>query len=80
MLKRPSFWKTNLLNKLPICGSGARCVGERPPIESQSDLVETGLDKNAVHRILIDHLRVRKLVPKNLSVGPKANRLQICHD
>jgi len=33
---------------------------------------ETGLDKNAVHRILTDHLHMRKicakLVPKNLSL------------
>jgi len=33
---------------------------------------ETGLDRNAVHRILTHHLHVRKicakLVPKNLSV------------
>jgi len=33
---------------------------------------ETGLDKNAVHRILTDHLHMRKncakRVPKNLSV------------
>jgi hypothetical protein len=45
---------------------------------------ETGLDKNAVHRILTDHLHMRKiyakLVPKNLSVEQKANRLKICQD
>jgi len=45
---------------------------------------ETGLDKNAVHRILTDHLQMRKicakLVPKNLSVEQKANRLEICQD
>jgi len=43
---------------------------------------ETGLDKNAVHRILTDHLHMRKiwakLVSKNLSVEQKANRLEIC--
>ena len=42
---------------------------------------ETGLDKSAVHRILTDHLHMRKicakLVPKNLSVEQKANRLEI---
>ena len=45
---------------------------------------ETGLDKNAVHRILTDHLHMRKicakLVPKNLSVEQKASRLEICRD
>ena len=45
---------------------------------------ETGLDKNAVHRILTDHLHMRKicakLVPKNLTVEQKANRLEICQD
>jgi len=45
---------------------------------------ETGLDKYAVHRILTDHLDMRKLctklVPKNLSVEQKANRLEICQD
>jgi len=45
---------------------------------------ETGLDKNAVNRILTDHLHMRKiwakLVTKNLSVGQKANRLEICQD
>jgi len=45
---------------------------------------ETGLDKNAVHRILTDHLHMQKicakLVPKNLSVEQKANRLEICQD
>jgi len=45
---------------------------------------ETGLDKNAVHRILTDHFHVRKicakLVPKNLSVEQKVNRLEICQD
>ena len=42
---------------------------------------EMGLDKCAVHRILKDHLHMRKicakLVPKNLFVGQKANRLEI---
>ena len=45
---------------------------------------ETGLDKGAVHRILTDHLHMRKicakLVPKNLSVEQKANRLEMCQD
>ena len=45
---------------------------------------ETGLNKNAVHRILIEHLHMQKicakLVPKNLSVEQKANRLEICQD
>ena len=45
---------------------------------------ETVLDKNSVHRILTDRLHMRKicakLVPKNLSVEQKANRLEICQD
>jgi len=45
---------------------------------------ETDLDKSAFHRILKDHLHMRKicakLVPKNLSVEQKANRLEICQD
>jgi len=45
---------------------------------------KTGLNKNAVYRILTEHLRMRKicakLVPKNLSVEQKANRLEICQD
>ena len=45
---------------------------------------ETDLDRNAVHRILTDHLQMRKicakLVPKNFSVEQKANRLEICPD
>src|SRR5678816_499502 len=45
---------------------------------------ETGLDKNAVHRILTNHLHMRKicakLVPKDLSVEQKANRVIICQD
>jgi len=43
---------------------------------------ETGLDKNAVHRILTEYLHMRKncakLVPKNFSVEQKAKRLVIC--
>jgi len=45
---------------------------------------EMGLDKNAVHRILRDHLHMRKicakLVLKNLSAEQKANQLEICQD
>ena len=45
---------------------------------------ETGLNKNAVQRILTEHLHMRKicakLVPINLSVERKANRLEICQD
>ena len=45
---------------------------------------ETGLNKNAVRRILTEHLYVGKvcalLVPKNLSVEQRANRLEICQD
>ena len=45
---------------------------------------ETGLNKNAVHRILTEHLHMRKicakLVPKNLSVEQKTNWLEICQD
>ena len=45
---------------------------------------ETGLDKNAVHRILTDHLHMQKicakLVPKYLSVEQKVNRFEICQD
>jgi transposase len=45
---------------------------------------ETGLDKNAVHRILTNVLHMRKicakLVPKDLSVEGKENRLEICQD
>jgi len=45
---------------------------------------ETGLDKNAVHRILTEDLHMRKicakLAPKKLSVEQKANRLEICQD
>ena len=45
---------------------------------------ETGLNKNAVHRILTEHLHMRKicakLVLKNLSVEQKANRLGIYQD
>jgi len=42
------------------------------------------LDKNAVHQPLTDHLHMwkicAKVVPKNLSVEQKANRLEICQD
>jgi hypothetical protein len=45
---------------------------------------ETGGDKNAVHTILTDNLHMRKicakLVPKYLSLGQKANWLEICQD
>ena len=45
---------------------------------------ETGLDRNKVHRILTEHLHMRKicakLLPKILSVEQKANRLEICQD
>jgi len=45
---------------------------------------ETGLNENVVHRILTEHLHMRKicakLVPRNLSVEQKANRLEICQD
>jgi len=45
---------------------------------------ETGLDRNAFHRILTDHLHMQKicakLVPKNLSVEQKANQLETCQD
>ena len=45
---------------------------------------ETGLNKNAVRRTLTEHLHMRKicakLVPKNLSVEQKGNRLEICQD
>ena len=45
---------------------------------------EKGLNKNAVHRILTEHLHMRKicakLVPKILSVEQIANRLEICQD
>ena len=45
---------------------------------------ETGLNKNAIRRILIEHLHMReicaKLVPKNLSVEQTAKRLEICQD
>ena len=44
---------------------------------------ETGLNKNAIHRTLTEHLHMRKicakLVPKNLS-EQKTNRLKICQD
>ena len=45
---------------------------------------ETGLNKNAFHRILTKHLHMRKicakLVTKNVTVEQKANRLVICQD
>jgi len=45
---------------------------------------EMGLDKSAVNRILTDHLHMRKicakLVPKNLCVEQKVNRLEICQN
>ena len=45
---------------------------------------ETGLNKNALHRILKEHLHMRKicakLVPKNLSMEQKVNQLEICQD
>ena len=45
---------------------------------------EMGLDKNAVHRTLTDHLHMQKMcakvVPKNLSVEQKENWLEICQD
>jgi len=46
---------------------------------------ETGLDESEVHRILTDRLHMgkkvcAKLVPKNLCVEQKANRLVICQD
>ena len=41
---------------------------------------EMGLNKNALHRILTEHLHMQKicakLVPKNLSVEQKVNRLE----
>jgi len=43
-----------------------------------------GLDINADHMILTDHLHVRKIcpkeVPKNFPVEQKVNRLEICQD
>ena len=45
---------------------------------------EMGLEKNAVRRILTDHLHTQKicakLVPRNLSVEQKVNWLEICLD
>jgi len=45
---------------------------------------ETGSDKSAVHRILTDHLHMRKICAKlelkNVSVEQKANRMEICQD
>ena len=45
---------------------------------------ETGLNKNAVRKILTEHLHMRKIyaksLPKNFPLGQKANRLEICQD
>ena len=41
---------------------------------------KTGLDSNAVHRILTNHLHMRKICAKLVSVEQKANRLEICQD
>jgi hypothetical protein len=45
-------------------------------------LEEMGLDKNAVHGILTDHLHMRKIcakpLPTNLSMEQKEKRLKIC--
>ena len=45
---------------------------------------ETGLNKNAAHRSLTEHLHMQKicvkLVPKNLSVEQKSNRMEIFQD
>ena len=45
---------------------------------------ETGLNKSSVHRILTEHLHIRKicakLTLKNLSVEQKVNQLEICQD
>jgi len=41
---------------------------------------ETGLNKNAVHRILSEYLYMRKICAKKLSVEQKANRFEICQD
>jgi len=45
---------------------------------------ETGSNKNVFHRILTEHLHMRKicaqLVQKNLCVEQKENRLDICQD
>ena len=70
--RRPSFWKTNLVNKWLKCENGANCDGERRPIGCQDVAEEMGLDKNAVHRIVTDDLYKRiiraKLAPNNLAV------------
>jgi len=59
-------------------------MAKDPQLRVRMTAEETGLDKNSVHRILTDHLHMRKiwakLVPKNLSVGQKANWLEICQD
>jgi len=45
---------------------------------------EMGWNKNAVHKILTEHLHLwktcAKLVPKNYSVEQKENQLEICQD
>jgi hypothetical protein len=55
------------------CGLSERMIAE-----------EMALDKNAVHRILTDHLHMwkicAKLVSKHLSVEQKANELETCLD
>ena len=81
--RRPSFWKTNLVNDENVEVVRAVMVKDRR-LSVRMIAEETGLDKCAVHRILTDHLHMRKicakLVPKNLSVEQKANRLEICQD
>jgi hypothetical protein len=37
---------------------GARCDGERSPTECQDDCRRNGVDKNAVHRAVTDHLHM----------------------
>ena len=44
--------------KLSKCGSGASCDGERPSIECRIIAEETGLNKNAVHSIITEHLHM----------------------
>ena len=82
--RRPSFWKTNLVNKWSKCGSGVSCDGKDRRLSVRMIAEEAGLNKNSVHRILTEYLHMRKicakLVPKNLSVEQKANRLEICQD
>ena len=66
--RKPSFWKTDLLNKWSKCEVVRGVIAKDHRLSVRMIIEETGLDKNAVHRILIDHLHMRKLVPKNLSV------------